>query len=428
MSMLDNNKDNNINNSEINENLAKEVKEEMNNHNDSFNNDNTEQFAKNHFTEDFPYEKPNKKKKNGSKILIYVLIAVLSSTVGGIASSVATVNYLKSNTEITEKTPANNGSNVLNSNKSPNSLSELSVPEVIKKVGPAVVGISTKGFPQNVGWGFEVAGQEGLGSGIIFDKQGYILTNNHVVEGAQTISVIFNNGKEVKAKLINTDPNYDVAVLKITDHVEVPAVAEFGDSDKLNVGETAIAIGNPLGKDLLGSVTTGVISAVNRSIDARNKDLKMIQTDAAINPGNSGGPLVNSKGQVIGINTEKRVGNGVEGLGFAIPINQIKPKIQSLMTPKLMFGIVGRTVTEQDSKYYNIPIGVFITDIQQYSPAEKAGLKPGDIILEINGKKIKNNEELNKTKENHKAGDILNIKLFRDNQKINIKLTLQELK
>ena len=213
----------------------------------------------------------------------------------------------------------------------------------------------------------------------------------------------------------------------------MPGVAEFGDSDSLQVGETAVAIGNPLGTDLLGSVTSGIISAVDRTIDERNADLKMIQTNAAINAGNSGGPLINSKGQVIGINTEKKVGTGVEGLGFAIPINQIKPKIQTLMTPKvetpaLMFGITSRNITEEDSKNYNLPVGVYVVEVAQYSPAELAGIKPGDVITEVNGKKIKTNEELNKTKEGHKSGDVLTVKVNRDNKNVTLKVTLKEIK
>lgn len=368
------------------------------------------------------------KKKNSSKAIIYVLIAILLTTVGGIASSICTIKYLKKNPEIItgpKATQENNIPNTTNNNSTTKKLNSMNISDVAKKVGPSVVGVSTKGFPKSVGFGFEVEGQEGLGSGIIFDKEGYILTNNHVIQGAKTIRVIFNNGKEAAAKLINSDPQYDVAVIKITEKIDIPGIADFGDSDTLTVGETAIAIGNPLGKELLGSVTSGVISAINRTIDERNKNLKLIQTDAAINPGNSGGPLVNSKGQVIGINTEKRVGRGVEGLGFAIPINQIKPKIKNLMTPKVMLGIMGRTVTKEDSKYYNIPTGAFVTDVMKYSPAEKSGLNAGDIIIEVNGKTISSMEDLDKIKQKHKAGEILNLKVYRDKKKVNIKLTLE---
>lgn len=369
-----------------------------------------------------------KPKKKFGKIFSYVLIGVLCTSLGGVASSVATISYLKNNPNIIQKDNLTQGEpkKAESKNTTVSTLGQMNVADIAKKIGPAVVGVSTKGFPKSSPFGFEYNQPEGLGSGIIFDKEGYILTNNHVIEGAKTIKVIFNNGKEVSAKLVNSDPSYDVAVLKITEKVDIPAVCEFGDSDSLVIGETAVAIGNPLGKELLGSVTSGVISAVNRTIDERNKDLKLIQTDAAINPGNSGGPLVNSKGQVIGINTEKRVGNGIEGLGFAIPINQIKPKIQSLMTPKLMLGIMGRTVTEDDSKYYKIPVGVFISEVIKYGPSEKAGLIPGDIILSADGKKITSMEDLNKIKGKHKKGDEIKLKVYRDKNEISLTLKLEE--
>lgn len=406
---------------------------------DSLDNENDYTQAEETIYPDIAEPKNTKKKKGrrkrglGANIMALILVAVISATAGGVTSAVVTSKYLAKNNNINSN-KSNTNTQISSSNTPTSTLGTLSIPDIAKKVGPAVVGVSTKSFPKNLGYGFVIEGQPGLGSGIIFDEKGYILTNYHVVEGAQTINVIFNNGKEASAKVINSDPNYDVAVIKITDEsVKMPGVAEFGDSDSLQVGETAVAIGNPLGTDLLGSVTSGIISAVDRTIDERNADLKMIQTNAAINAGNSGGPLINSKGQVIGINTEKKVGTGVEGLGFAIPINQIKPKIQTLMTPKvetpaLMFGITSRNITEEDSKNYNLPVGVYVVEVAQYSPAELAGIKPGDVITEVNGKKIKTNDELNKTKEGHKSGDVLTVKVNRDNKNVTLKVTLKEIK
>lgn len=468
----DNNKNNSLNNDinssiddtkiiEISEEDYKENNEEVNtmsynddeNNSQEYNSDSENLYEndgsldnENDYTEtketiypDISEPKNTKKKKNkrkrglGANIMALILVAVISATAGGVTSAVVTSKYLAKNNNINSN-KSNANTQISSSNTPTSTLGTLSIPDIAKKVGPAVVGVSTKSFPKNLGYGFVIEGQPGLGSGIIFDEKGYILTNYHVVEGAQTINVIFNNGKEASAKVINSDPNYDVAVIKITDEsVKMPGVAEFGDSDSLQVGETAVAIGNPLGTDLLGSVTSGIISAVDRTIDERNADLKMIQTNAAINAGNSGGPLINSKGQVIGINTEKKVGTGVEGLGFAIPINQIKPKIQTLMTPKvetpaLMFGITSRNITEEDSKNYNLPVGVYVVEVAQYSPAELAGIKPGDVITEVNGKKIKTNEELNKTKEGHKSGDVLTVKVNRDNKNVTLKVTLKEIK
>lgn len=468
----DNNKNNSLNNDinssiddtkiiEISEEDYKENNEEVNtmsynddeNNSQEYNSDSENLYEndgsldnENDYTEtketiypDISEPKNTKKKKNkrkrglGANIMALILVAVISATAGGVTSAVVTSKYLAKNNNINSN-KSNANTQISSSNTPTSTLGTLSIPDIAKKVGPAVVGVSTKSFPKNLGYGFVIEGQPGLGSGIIFDEKGYILTNYHVVEGAQTINVIFNNGKEASAKVINSDPNYDVAVIKITDEsVKMPGVAGFGDSDSLQVGETAVAIGNPLGTDLLGSVTSGIISAVDRTIDERNADLKMIQTNAAINAGNSGGPLINSKGQVIGINTEKKVGTGVEGLGFAIPINQIKPKIQTLMTPKvetpaLMFGITSRNITEEDSKNYNLPVGVYVVEVAQYSPAELAGIKPGDVITEVNGKKIKTNEELNKTKEGHKSGDVLTVKVNRDNKNVTLKVTLKEIK
>ena len=237
---------------------------------------------------------------------------------------------------------------------------------------------------------------------------------------------MLSDGKEVSAKVVNYDAASDVAVIKLADNTKVPGVAEFGDSDMLEVGESVVAIGNPLGKEFLASVTTGVVSAVNRQVSIENKDLKFIQTDAAINPGNSGGPLVNSKGQVIGINTAKISVTGVEGLGFAIPINTVNPKMDSLIKPILNIGISCRDITEDMSKEYNIPVGVYVSQIKEFSAAEKAGIMPADIITQFDGQKIKTVEEINKIKGTHKAGDTVKVELVRNEKTIKINLTLSE--
>jgi serine protease Do len=376
----------------------------------------------------------NKKGKKGKhKIFSYALIAILCSTFSGVGASIGTIKIMNKNNSAysaVKNTSRNVSSLYGNNNKNSNLLvsnidkssSGLTIPEIAKQVGPAVVGVSTKGFPSSDVWGFQVPASEGMGSGIIFSNDGYILTNYHVINNAQTIKVIFNTGKEANAKLINYDQDFDVAVIKVTDDVKMPAVAEFGDSDSLEVGETTIAIGNPLGKELLGSVTAGVISALDRSIDDR--DIKFIQTDAAINPGNSGGPLVNIYGEVIGINTEKSVGNGIEGLGFAIPINQIKPKIENLIKPRLMIGIRGREVNKEISTSYNLPIGIYVQDVQEFSPAERAGIKPGDVIINFDGSKVKTFDELNEIKSKHESDDIVNVTVIRNKKSVELKLQL----
>ncbi|QCX34847.1 trypsin-like serine protease [Caloramator sp. E03] len=368
--------------------------------------------------------------------MAFVATAVASSIIGGLVVG-ALGFFVLPKTQVFNKyieSKFENANPVQNSNNTATTTTtltattsnELTIPQIAKKVGPAVVGITTKNFQYFND--FDVYGQEvdSVGSGIIFSSDGYIVTNYHVVQGAQQVKVIFNNGKEVNAKVVNYDSDLDIAVVKITDNVQVPGVAEFGDSDALEVGETAIAIGNPLGKDLLGSVTAGVISALNRQIEVNNKKQTFIQTDAAINPGNSGGALVNSKGQVIGINTAKISGNNVEGIGFAIPINIVKSKISALSKPLLKIGIVCRDITTDLAKRYSIPVGVYIVQVEEFSPAEKAGIQNGDIIVEFAGQSVTSISEINKIKSNYKSGDTIKVKVYRNDKYVTVNLTLSE--
>ena len=376
----------------------------------------------------------NHKGSNGSgkRILAYVLIGIICTSLGGIVSSIATIKYYnkQNQNQLQNQITAGNKGTSNKTSDSDNSSSSvpLSVANVAKKVGPAVVCVTTKSMDTIDKYGFPEQ-QEGVGSGIIFNEEGYILTNYHVVSGANQINIIFNTGdgnKEIPAKLVNYDANMDVAVLKITEKVTVPGVAEFGDSDKIEVGEAAIAIGNPLGKEFLGSVTSGVVSALNREIGEENQKQKYIQTDAAINPGNSGGALVNAYGQVIGINTAKIGGSQVEGMGFAIPINSIKPKIEDLIKPLLKIGIMGRDIDSTLSKRYNIPVGVYVQEVQNFSPAEKGGIKPGDVIVKFDGKTIKTTSEMNELKQKHKIDDTVNLEVIRDGKNKTVSLKLSE--
>lgn len=372
-------------------------------------------------------KKVNKDKGGMRKRLVsYILVGAICSTLGGIGSALFTINMMKdtSNIDTPKATSAVVSTNSKAKLLAATSTENLTVPEIVKKVSPAVVAISTSSSSANSAVRGQADAQEGVGTGIIFNQDGYILTNYHVISGAQTIKVLLSDGKEVSAKVINYDAASDVAVIKLADNTKVPGVAEFGDSDMLEVGESVVAIGNPLGKEFVGSVTTGVVSAKNRQVSIENKDLKFIQTDAAINPGNSGGPLVNTKGQVIGINTAKIGQNGVEGLGFAIPINTVNPKMDNLVKPILNIGISCRDITEDISKQYNIPVGVYVSQIKEFSAAEKAGIVPADIITTFDGQKIKTVEELNKLKGTHKAGDIVKIEVSRNGKTIKINLTL----
>lgn len=371
----------------------------------------------------------NKMKRGMSKkILSYIMVGVLCTSIGGVASSVATIKYLNGkNVAASSSAPSTSSKTESSAIKTSSNTVPLSVANIAKQVGPAVVGVSTKSVTSVDMFGFPES-EEGMGSGIIFNEDGYILTNYHVVNGAKQITVIFNNGtegKEIPAKLVNYNPSMDLAVIKLTENVKVPAVAEFGDSDSLQVGDPAIAIGNPLGKQFLGTVTAGVISAVNREVSVDGQKQKYIQTDAAINPGNSGGALVNTYGQVIGINTAKIGGSQIEGLGFAIPINAVKPLIDSLTKPILKIGISALNIDEKLSKEHDIPVGVYIQQVEGFSPAEKAGLVPGDVVVKFDGKKVKTVQEINELKQKHSAGDSVEIEISRDgkDKKLTLKLT-----
>ncbi|MBL4936628.1 trypsin-like peptidase domain-containing protein [Clostridium sp. YIM B02515] len=414
-----------------------------NNNNQEFNQELNQENT--HDTYVMNYTEPNnqKPKKKGSKFkktLSYVAVGLVCTVIGGVASGAA-VLYGLPKTDLFKDTAlykslagsVNTSTSVYDGH--PTQLAATSgamtVAEIAKKVGPAVVAVTTTLQTQQGFFGSQQA--QGVGTGMIINEEGYILTNYHVVEGAQQVKVTLSNNKQVNAKVVNYDANYDVAVVKITDSVKVPAVVEIGDSDNLQVGESVVAIGNPLGTDFFGSVTTGIVSALNRKIDGdgstnnqgqSSTGLSYIQTDAAINSGNSGGPLINSRGQVIGINTAKIKQSGVEGLGFSIPINAVKNKISDLSKPVLMVGIQGREIDKTLSEQYNLPIGLYIQDVTEFSPAEKAGLKRGDVITKFDGQKVTTFNEVTTIKNKHKSGDQISVTVNRDGKETNLTLTL----
>lgn len=374
-------------------------------------------------------------KKNGGRkrILSYVMVGLICSMVGGVASTAASL-YLLPNSNFFKSTPlyqsiasnaTSSSSNYFKASPMSASSGALSVTEIAKKVGPAVVGVSIKSQSNPNMFGVS-KDEEGMGSGIIINEEGYILTNYHVINGANQVSVIFNNRKEVAAKIINYDADLDLAIIKVTENIKMPAVAELGNSKDSQVGDPVVAIGNPLGKELLGSVTSGIISATNREIAVGNTKQTLIQTDAAINPGNSGGALVNSAGQVIGINSAKMGGDGVEGLGFSIPIDIVKPKIDGLLKPILKIGISGRDITSDIAKSNNIPEGIYVVQVQEFSASEKGGIQAGDIIQQFDGKSVKSVSDLNKIKAEHKSGDVVKVQVYRDGTTKTLSLKLSE--
>ena len=318
--------------------------------------------------------------------------------------------------------------------------SDSAVSAVAEKVSPAIVGIRVS-FMENSFFSFFE--QEGEGSGIIVRDDGYIMTNHHVIAEAlddygnmandSKIEVFLSNQIDTpyEATVVGSDGRTDLAVIKI-DATELPVV-EFGDSDKVKVGEVAITIGNPGGIEYMGSVSVGVISGLNRSIAVdEGKDFKLIQTDAAISPGNSGGALLNAKGEVIGVNTVKIFGSGYEGLGFAIPINTAKDITDSLIEHKYVKGrpllgiIVDTRFNSEMAERYNVPEGVLVNEVSPLTGAYKAGIERGDIITAIAGETIKNKQELDEIKNKYKAGDVIEIEIYRNGETMTLEVELSE--
>ena len=297
----------------------------------------------------------------------------------------------------------------------------LTVKQVSEKVRASVVGVtcqSTANFSSS-----------SVGSGIIMSEDGYIITNNHVIEGMTTIQVVLDNGETYDARLIGSDSRSDLAVIKV--NATGLKAAEFGDSDKLEQGDPAIAIGNPAGLQLRNTVTYGIISAINRDIIVEDRTMTLIQTDASINPGNSGGPLVNEFGQVIGINTVKVGISYYEGLGFAIPMNTAKPIIDELISRGYVkgrpsIGISGTTLSERDSMFYGLPAGLLIDYVHPYSDAFKKGIRRGDIITKMNGTALSSTAEIKKIRDNFTAGDKVTLTIYRNSQEVDIEVILMD--
>jgi serine protease Do len=303
------------------------------------------------------------------------------------------------------------------------------IPAVVVKARPAVVNIAIRQVTYDAL--LRAVPAQGLGSGVIFDPRGYVLTNNHVVQGAQQIRVTLPDGRGFPGKLVGTDPITDLAVVKI-DGRDLP-VAPLGDSSKLEIGETVIAIGNPLGLEGGPTVTVGVVSALTRSIeDPGGPTLHdLIQTDAAINPGNSGGPLIRMSGEVIGINTA--IIQGAQGIGFAISINSAKPIVQELLAHgrlvRPVIGIVPVSVTPQIAASYDLPVdrGVLIAKLDPRGPAARAGMRAGDIIVAVSGHPVKNLADLRSAVAQHKIGEVLDMAVRREKASVTLEVTLGEM-
>ena len=342
----------------------------------------------------------------------------------------------------------------------------LSIPEIAKKCRSSVVAIETEtkvvynnydnyynpfGSMFGYGYGYGYGGRGGrggtqeytetaAGSGIIISEDGYILTNNHVISGADKITVYVNSGEEgeeeqtYEATLVGSSENNDIAVLKID--AKGLNAATFGDSDQLEVGELAVAIGNPMGK-VHGSVTAGIISAVEQELTIDDVTINAIQTDAAINPGNSGGALFDSYGNVIGVVYAKSSSVSIEGIGYAIPVNNIKDLVAQMINDpdsvkdqtkgsQIMLGITIRDITEEMSKQYSMPVGVYITEVSSMSAAERAGLQKGDIITEFAGETVTSADDLNAIKAKQTSGDTVSVKIDRNGKEMTLDLVIPQ--
>lgn len=392
--------------------------------------------------------KVKKEKSNlgfGRGFLVPFVSGVLGcSVVIGTCFGVPSIReYLLGNSKMSSNNTSSN--NLSTGYVNQNSLSNYSDTSVFaaNKILPSIVGIKVE---YNVNSMFSMFGRQSqpttataTGSGIIISEDGYILTNNHIVsstssesyyevsEATKVTVTLFNDETEYEAKIVGKDEQTDLAVIKI--EKSGLSKADFADSDSIKVGEFAMAVGNPLG--MQSSVTCGIISAVNREVtESDGKKFTLIQTDASINAGNSGGALVNSEGKVVGINTLKLSGTGIEGMGFAIPINSTKDitsqLIQYSKVKRPYIGITGLDLNEQMAKTYKLVVGVYVKSIEDFSAAEKAGIKAGDVIVEAEGKKIKKMDELNEIKNSHKIGDEFKIKVNRNGEEKELTITLGE--
>lgn len=321
-------------------------------------------------------KKKDKNKKNGIKI------AITSSVVAIIVSGLLVYAYTATR--------------------------QLSTQEIASQVCPSIVGV--------VQYKRGLLSETGEGSGIIISKNGYIVTNNHVVEGADRLQVVTSCKDTYNAKIVGTDARTDIAVIKVEADNLTPA--KFGNSDKCCVGDKVVAIGNPSGLTLAGSVTQGIISAIDRDIDVCNGPMSLIQTDAAINPGNSGGALINSHGEVIGINSAKIAQAGYEGIGFSIPISFAKPIISNIMENgyvkgRVRFGMKCSMLDSATAKSENLPLGIYVLYVDPKSEAAAAGMREDDIITAINGINITSTTTMIAERDRYKPGDKVKLTVYR---------------
>ena len=364
--------------------------------------------------------------KDRSFIIIIAVLVVFFSTLSGFAGGMVAGKYVQSKNKAAGVT-----STEIPVTKSDSSEGRMNVKKVVKAVKNSVVSIECK--VQNTG-GYYFSGgtSTAAGSGVIITTNGYIVTNNHVVEGATEITVKTADKESYSAKIIGTDPQTDIAVIKID--AKGLSAASFGTSKNLEVGDEVVAIGNPLGQ-LSGTVTNGIVSALDREVTVNNETMSLIQTDASINAGNSGGGMFDSNGLLVGIVNAKASGDGVEGLGFAIPIDTAKKVIEQLMDNGYVKGRVTSGLTlidvldEQTAYQYGVNnLGVYIYSVTEGSNAERAGLKSGYMVTKLNGKKIEKASTFKSMIKKMKVGDEIKVTVSNGLREATVKYKLQESK
>ena len=373
------------------------------------------------------HSKPKEKKyvTKGALIACMILTMILSSLLGAFISG---AYFSKTSSDGRAQ---RNDSELSQLDLGDATGSDLTVSQIVDKNENAVVEILMSGTQQNM-WG-QMQLVQGAGSGVIIKEDGYIATNYHVVQGANKVEVTLHNGDSYVAQIIGSDPSNDIAVIKID--AKGLTTATIGDSSTVDVGDLAVAIGNPLGQ-LGGTATTGIISALDRTLDVEGTTLTLMQTDAAINGGNSGGGLFNSKGELIGIVESKASAVGVEGLAFALPINTVAPIINDFIEnggntqvadgiPAV--GVVISDVSEENAQYYGLEsAGVYIAQVTGEN-AMKSGFQEGDRIVSFNGSQISNSSEFITLVRKCKVGDTVTVVVSRSGQQIEIKTVLEEL-
>lgn len=375
------------------------------------------------------YRPKVKKPKSSNNILVAVISSVITACICCSVFALAFWGMSSTQKKETKKAPAGSTLSVSESNGLLTTVANtegakvLSIPEIYNKVSPSVASILCT---QGNGYNAKVSS----GSGVILTKDGYIVTNNHVIEGASNITVKTIAGQSFDAKVVGTDSRSDIAVLKVSADKELP-FAEIGDSTALKVGDLALAIGNPIQEELVSTLTVGYISAIDRTMVIDERQMTMLQTDAAINPGNSGGALINAYGHVIGITTAKSIGYDVEGLGFAIPVNEAVPVIESIIkngyvTGRPLIGIMGVDITEDIAKANDIPVGIYVNSVISGGAADLGGVKKGDVIIKCDGQEVSSIDEINAIRDTHAVGDKLEIVVSRNGSEVTCTIQLQE--